>query len=143
MCFPTPDHDVQLAYDVAEEGTCSQMHEPSEGNNSTIVTRMQRSPRQRSLSVMQTSPYFNIDHALRMGKRKMKIVYSSRKQLRKMSKHITEEQKLQEMGATTLELKMLKTIIHIVHPTTECEEQEPTLLNPCTEVQIHITCVFG
>ncbi|KAJ8421770.1 hypothetical protein Cgig2_000947 [Carnegiea gigantea] len=71
------DCNVQLAYDVAEEGTCSQMHEPGEGNNSTIGKRMQRSPQQWNLSAMQTSPYFNIDNALRMGKHKKRIVYIS------------------------------------------------------------------
>ncbi|KAJ8422139.1 hypothetical protein Cgig2_002647 [Carnegiea gigantea] len=48
------------------------------------------SPRRQNPSMTHTSSYVNAEDALGMGKRRMGIVYSSRKRLRKVSKQISE-----------------------------------------------------
>ncbi|KAJ8444537.1 hypothetical protein Cgig2_000816 [Carnegiea gigantea] len=63
--------------------------EPGEGNNSTIVNRIRRSPHRPNPLAIQISPYVNHDNALGMGKCRMGIVSNSCKQLRKGGTELT------------------------------------------------------
>jgi len=58
-------------------------------------------------------------------------------------KHKNEEKNPREMGGSTLDTKKVKTTIQPGHlaAAAECQKQEPTVLHPCIEVKIDITCV--